>query len=723
MDADDRLTSDGLGAGSHLPGMLALATAAVLAWVSAGLLEWFVYGGRGGLLGAASVSGLSLVPVLVTLVVGVPVLWVLKSLEPGLRRWMDGMDRTTWWNTFLTLFFLAFTPFPVFRVLVKLSSTISDDALQVMFTSSASVLGVGAALVAAVVAGRLAVALLGRLGLMDIAPGFALFWVFAFPGSWLVVPFAVVMREPELLHPAARLLFPLLSLVLMPLVALAVQKLPRALRLAAAFVCLAVVGGLFTATLLGPAYSSTALTAPPFTSLVYSKLKKAVDLDGDGQTRLFDGGDCDESNDQVHRMAFDRPENGVDEDCDGSDASSHAGLLLGDPRPFVPEVARKYNVLVVLLDAVRADHVHAFGYKRKTTPNIDRLAEQSLVFTQAVSQYPSTGISVPSMLSGRYPEYMVWGKPKKNNQYVLLPENELVTDVLRRNGYSTHALVAAWIDTHILGFKDHFDRHEPLYPHSEWKKWVRDSSRLAATRAIEFFEHRRTDKPFFLLLHFEEPHEPYVDRGPPGKSFGKKDVDRYDSDIFWTDLWLGFVLGYLEMKGLTDDTVIIVLSDHGEEFGEHGKKFHGHQIYQESIHVPLMVRIPGGEPALVESRVGLVDLFPTILDITGIEHDRSRLQGVSLLRTAAGATEADDRPVFSMLADREKEPTQRAKAVLRDNWKYVHDLTRNRKELYDLHLDPREKSNMAGQKLPVMDELAALLRAFLDASHPSWQHY
>lgn len=719
-DCDDY----GAGGCNHrILGIAALTAAAVSAWAVAALFEWVVYGMRGGLDGALSVVGLAVVPALVTVVLGLPVLWVLRRVEAEFRGRMAGLDRNAYWNLFLTLFFLAFTPFPVFRVLVRLSSTISDDTLQVMFTSAASVLGVGAALAAAVVIGRLTAALLMRLGLADFGPGFALFWVFAFPGPWLLVPFAVVVREPELLHPAARLLFPLLALLLVPLLALAVQQLSRVPRLVASALIVSAAGVLCVLTLLGPTYSSRALTAPPFTSLLYSQLKKGADLDGDGQTWLFDQGDCDESDPQINRMASDRPGNGLDEDCDGSDAEAVEGLRLGDQRPFPFAEARKYNILVVLLDALRADHVHSYGYNRNTTPVLDWLAEESLVFTEAISQYPSTGISVPSMLSGRYPEYMIWGKPKRNNQYVLLPSNELVTDVLSRNGYSTHALVAAWIDTHILGFKDHFDRQEPLYPHSEWKKWVRDSSRLAATRAIEFFEHRRTDRPFFLLLHFEDAHEPYVDHGPPGKSFGKKDVDRYDSDVNWTDLWLGFVIGYMEMKGLLDDTVVIVLADHGEEFGDHGKKFHGHQIYQESIHVPLLVRIPGVEPVRVDSRVGLVDLFPTILDITGIEHDRTRLQGVSLLRTAAGATETEDRPVFSMLADREKEPTQRAKALLRGNWKYIRDLTRNREELYDLSLDPKEKSNLARQALPVFSELSGLLRSFLDASHPSWQMY
>ncbi len=723
MDAEDRRDGAGPHPAGAVPGLVALSAASVAGWVVAALSEWLLYGGRGGLEGALSVVGLTLPSVLITLILGLPVLVLLRRVAPGLQARVESGSRMAYWNLFLTLFFLAFTPFPVFRVLVKLSSTISDEALQVMFTSAASVLGVGAALAAAVTAGRLTAALLVRLGLDEIPPGFALFWVFAFPGTWLVVPFAVVVREPELLHPAARLLFPLLALLLVPLLAMAAQKLGSVVRLVVATVTLLATVALFSTTLLGTTYSSAAVTAPPFTSLLFSKLKTLVDLDGDGQTWLFDGGDCDESDEAVNRMASDRPGNGIDEDCDGEDAESRVGLQLGDPRPFFMPEARKLNILVVLLDAVRADHVHAFGYKRPTTPNIDRLADESLVFTQAVSQYPSTGISVPSMLSGRYPEYMVWGKPKRNNQYVLLSENELITDVLSRNGYSTHGLVAAWIDTHILGLKDHFDRQEPLYPHSEWKKWVRDSSRLAATRAIEFFEHRRADRPFFLLLHFEEAHEPYVTHGPPGKSFGKKEVDRYDSDIYWTDLWLGFVLGYMEMKGLMDDTVIVVLADHGEEFGDHGKKFHGHQIYQESIHVPLLVRIPGMEPARIDHRVGLLDVFPTILDITGIEHDRSRLQGVSLLRTAAGATEAAQRPVFSMLADREKEPTQRAKVLLLGNWKLIRDLTRNRNELYDLVLDPEEKSNMAGHKLPILSELQALLKSFLDASHPSWQMY
>ena len=706
--------------GSYL---LRLLAAFGVAGLLAGAIEFVAYSWSSGLRGLFSLLALSGAAALVIgLLIALPARLLASGLLPRVALPASRWPSAWLWYLFFTLFFLAFVPYPIFFVLARSAATITDSALSVRFTSSAAILGLALSLAVALSLAAASFVLLSQFGLLTFRPGPALFWSFAFPTPMLLVPFAVVLKDAELLAPAVKVLLPLFMVIVGPLLAVLLGGLPRLMRGVVGVLVPLLVATLAVSMAAGWTYSSKGLAEAPFGSLVFERWRQLADIDGDGATALFDGLDCDEGDAAVYAQAHDIPGNGIDEDCDGFDAEKVEGLVLGDPRPYTYDLEGRYNVLFIMVDALRADHLHFMGYSRKTSPNLDRLASQSLVFTNAVSQYPSTGISVPSMLSGIYPEYMHWGKPKRRSQYILKKQNVLITDVLRRNGYTTMAIVSAWVVRNIEGLKRHFDRIEGLYPHGEWKKWVRDSSRLSVKRAIEFFNRYDGEKPFFLFLHMEDPHEPYVKHDPPGKSFGNKKVDRYDSDIYWTDLWLGFLFGYIEQEPWFDNTIIIVVADHGEEFKEHGKSFHGHQLYQESIHVPLIVRVPGMEPRQVETRVGLLDIFPTLLDLTGVSHPRDSLQGVSLLRTAFDPSPIK-RPVFSMLADREKRPTFRVKAILKGRWKLLRDLTNQRDEFYDLQNDPREKEDLADLGLIEHEELGRLLQTFLRNSEPDWKQY
>jgi len=226
------------------------------------------------------------------------------------------------------------------------------------------------------------------------------------------------------------------------------------------------------------------------------------------------------------------------------------------------------------------------------------------------------------------------------------------------------------------------------------------------------------------MVHYEEPHEPYVNHEAPGKTWGKTARDRYDSDVHWADLWVGILLQYLSWQGWMEDTVIIVTSDHGEEFGEHGKKYHGHQLYQESIHVPLIIRVPGGTSRRIAERVALVDLFPTVLDLTGHTQKTETHQGMSLWHVAM--TDGDprrDRALFSMLLDRGQKPVRSTKGVLRGRYKYLSNLTMGSEELYDLEQDPGERIDLVSVAGDVLAELRSLLDDYLSSCDPSWERF
>lgn len=627
------------------------------------------------------------------------------------------------WRVAFFLLFLAAIPLPLYLLTGRAAARITDTEQMVLFGAAAAVLALAAAVVlAAVLAAVCGWIVRGLPGVSRPVP-FAWFWLLAFPTPWLAIPLLVIASQGQSLSSAAVLIFPLACPALVPGLRPWLSRLQPLVGFSVAALLLVVSLAFFALAAAGVGFDKAPVLQAPFSSRVFAYIHDKVDRDSDGYSAMFDGLDCDDLDPAVHRMAHDIPGNDVDENCDGEDATEVGQSLFGNRVPFPVKRAKKYNVLFILVDALRADHLSFNGYKRKTAPNIERLARESLNFTQAYSQYSSTGISLPSMLSGVYPEYMKWGKPRGAKDFLVHKDNRLLPEVLGEAGYVTGAVLVPWVSNNVRGLKQRFQHHAPLYPPKEWRKYVRNSSPVSVTKSIEFFESLDGDKPYFLFLHMEDPHRPYVNHKPPGVKFGKKAIDRYDSDIYWTDLWLGFLFGYLKEKGLLEETIVILLADHGEEFREHGKKHHGHQLYQESIWIPLIVKYPGVKPKKVATPVGLVDVFPTILDLTGLEHPRDSLQGQSLLHTAASPESSDSRPIFTMLADRTAKPTHHLKGVILGHYKLIWDMTNDSEELFDLDSDPRERKNLAKKKKKIARKLRTLLQDFLSNSDSSWKRY
>ncbi len=641
---------------------------------------------------------------------------------------------------FLWFLSMAFMPYPIFWILGRLTSRMTDSQLLLKFSSSAAILAVAAASVGSALLAWGLVLLLGRWRLLWRG-NFLFFYLLAFPLPIFFIPFWAIYRDPEPFVPAARLLLFVLLLALVPLLLFSLGKLSELFQRVFAYLLVFTSLLLFVGSAGGWLFQVEGVLASPFSSLIYKVTKRLVDFDKDGYIALFERRDCDEWNAKIHPMATDIPGNGIDENCDGRDASKtvfRQRKMVLFPTNVVEQAhsfkhSEKYNIILILLDTLRSDHVHSNGYKRKTTPVLDRLAKEGLVFSNAISQAPATGFSVPSILTGRYPDFMEWRRPRWSSEHALGRKNLLISDWLKRHGYHTEAIVSPWIQKNITGFAHHFDHQVPLYPHHEWRRFVRDSSKISITKAIEFFEHYRFQRPFFLFLHMEEPHLPYVNHPAPGKIFGWRDIDRYDSDVYWADLWIGFLLGYMEQKAWAKKTIFIVVADHGEEFLEHGRHHHGHQIYQESIRVPIFIKAPHLKHKRVRRRVALVDLFPTILDLTGVPYPATKLHGVSLLKSAFASV--PQRPLFSALIDRERRPTNRAKAILFGRYKLIFNLTHNKWEFFDLLRDPKEKHPLpfppksasrpvkSSSAFSSFQKMKALLRQFLQISHPSLKRY
>jgi arylsulfatase A-like enzyme len=360
-----------------------------------------------------------------------------------------------------------------------------------------------------------------------------------------------------------------------------------------------------------------------------------------------------------------------------------------EPQDPLPEGPHRPNADVVLItiDALRADHVGAYGYPRRTTPNLDALARRGVRFERAYAQAPHTSFSVASMLTGKYYPTIARLAPGDSH--------DPITEVLRRYGWKTAAFyppAVFFVDGHKLkayqenNFRFEYVKFEYL---DAWKR---------LDQIDAFFQSDHPSK-CFLWLHLFEPHEPYDAR--PGYDFGSSDIDRYDSEIAYTDAAVGKLVAYLERT--RPGAIIIVTADHGEEFDEHGGRYHGTSLYEEQVRVPLIIAVPGLPPHVVPGPVELIDLAPTILGLVDIPAP-VRMRGTDLgpWLNVPPAPAARLPPAFAEVADKRMIAWGKEKLICEMNWGYC--------AYYDLAVDPHEQKNLA----EAAPERAARLKRRLD---------
>ncbi|HKW27437.1 MAG TPA: sulfatase-like hydrolase/transferase [Terriglobales bacterium] len=374
-------------------------------------------------------------------------------------------------------------------------------------------------------------------------------------------------------------------------------------------------------------------------------------------------------------------------------------------------------MLLITLDTTRADRMGFLGSKRGLTPNLDAFARSAAVFSRGYSQVPLTTPSHATILTGTYPQFnhvSDLGSPlEKDLPY--LPE------ILRRHGYRTAAFVGSQVldpkTASAPGFDRGFDTYDAPF-HA--RRPGDDRYHSIERRGMEVVEHALTwlnqhpHGPFFLWLHFYDPHDPY-DPPPPFKA--RYAASPYDGEIAYVDSAVGKLLAALRTRGLLPQTLVAVVADHGEAFGEHGELSHGLFLYDDTLHVPLLIKLPGARAhhLLVGSRVGLVDIVPTLLQELGIAVPPA-MQGESLLplmkadRAISRSAQLSDRPEYA-----ETDYPHRAFgwSSLR-SWragKYVY-IDAPERELYDQTTDPGNLHNLAGSTPAVADAMAAQLQAF-----------
>ncbi len=381
----------------------------------------------------------------------------------------------------------------------------------------------------------------------------------------------------------------------------------------------------------------------------------------------------------------------------------------------VPGAPARPNILFVVVDAFRARNASFLGYKRAVTPDLERLAAEALVFERARSQAPGTRPSFPSFLTGRYATHLRWRR--NGDTSTLLPENVTLAELLKANGYATGALVNAWFVRNLPGLDQGYDDFRALYPYERWADFTNRSAPLATASAIEYIVRHQagphSNRPFFLTVYYEDPHHKYAKHPLPDRSFGNRPVDLYDGELAFVDRHLGFLIDFIRQRPeLWNNTVIIVAADHGEEFGEHGGQFHDTRLYEESLHVVLLARVPGLKPARIRTPVGLVSLFATVADLAGVREALPRVQGRSLFFPVLRGEDWTDRPLFAEVVHLGGPSHKPLQAVYRGKYKLIRDLTAGTDELYDLSADPGEKQNRAATDPQQVRALRRLLQAW-----------
>ncbi len=286
------------------------------------------------------------------------------------------------------------------------------------------------------------------------------------------------------------------------------------------------------------------------------------------------------------------------------------------------------DIVVVTIDALRADHVSSYGYGRATTPNIDRLAARGVRFEHAYCPTPHTSYSVTSMMTGKYMRPLLTMGAGD--------DSETWAGYLRRYGFRT----AAFYPPAVFFIDEHrFRRMKAEGLGFEYRKEEFTAPELLRQQIADYVAGAPHDKPLFLWVHLFEPHEPYVKHPEHVFGAGNDTVDAYDSEVAAADAEVGNIVEVVEKR--RPGAVIVVSADHGEELGDHGGRYHGTTVYEEQVRVPLVVVAPGVAPGVVSVPVQTIDLLPTTLaalDVPLPARVRGRDLGALLTSTKAGAT-------------------------------------------------------------------------------------
>jgi arylsulfatase A-like enzyme len=386
-----------------------------------------------------------------------------------------------------------------------------------------------------------------------------------------------------------------------------------------------------------------------------------------------------------------------------------------------PAVAAPPNVVLLSVDTLRADRLGAYGCELNTSPHLDALAEEGLLFEDVTCEIPLTGPSMGAMLSGRFPR--MTGTTRNG---LRMPDDvPLVAEQFQAAGYETFSVLSNWTLKHKLsGLARGFDHYDDDFHKKRWgfMKAERDGDEVTRL-ALECLKNRDPEKPFFAWFHYSDPHAPYKMHRkfrPAGKRAWHLDHEekvrvKYDSEVAFTDNELGKILA-----ALPENTSVLFVSDHGESLYEHGYLGHGRRIHQTNMHIPLIIRAAGVAPGRNQVPARGIDIGPTLLGLANLDVPSTML-GLDLL----SETVPDSRPrvietyggavpnvpgVKQAMAD----AGPMWQGVFLNGWKLIAD--GDKRELFYLPEDPGELKDRAAEEPARVEELQALIRNWEQAT-------
>jgi arylsulfatase A-like enzyme/Tfp pilus assembly protein PilF len=366
------------------------------------------------------------------------------------------------------------------------------------------------------------------------------------------------------------------------------------------------------------------------------------------------------------------------------------------------------NVLLISIDTCRADYLGCYGYSRKITPNIDALAEESILFENTYSPVPITLPAHSSMLTGTIPPYH---GVHDNSDYRLGESNETLAEILHKNRFTTGAVISAFVLHSKFGLSQGFDYYnDGIEKRGNADGFDERKGEDSNRFAFEWLDKHKSER-FFLFLHYFDPHQPYT---PPEPFASEFQDNLYAGEIAYTDSCIGRIIKKLKELGLYESTLIIITADHGEMLGEHQELTHSYFIYQSAIKVPLIFKLPGRSKAeKIDDPVGLIDIVPTVCGTLSIAMP-AHVQGEDLSGYFSGKQRSSsDRHLYCESLSPTRYNANSLLGLVTDQWKFIQT---TRPELYDLAKDPSETTNLIDQQPHRARVLQDRLRQILEKS-------